>query len=163
MFFLFFYIDVWSLKSEHNNNHPLGAVKCYCFEKIKSTVTFFHYICLNRATLKSKSSREHINQKVSILLTVTARANKMITHINNRPNVGASQRTYKGRRQKARHWIRWQFKINESHLQLRFIGQWQWFFGIWVYIKLQLVSVRDFISVFSFVTIYLTAIFTVFL
>lgn len=37
------------------------------------------------------------------MLAVAAGANKMIVHINNRPNSWASQRTRKGRRQKARH------------------------------------------------------------
>lgn len=147
---LFLYIDVWSHQSSS------GCSNMLLFQEINNTEILFYYICLNWATVKSKSSREHINQKVSILLAMAARANKMIIHINNRPNVGASQRTYKGGRQKARHWIRWQFKVNESHLQLRFIGQWQWFSGIRVSenIKLQLVFVPDFISVFSCV-IYL--------
>lgn len=115
---------IWSLQSEQHNNRPPGSVKCYCSRKwntvLKQTIILFYYLCFNKARLQSESTAEAINQKVSILLAVAAGANKMIIHINKRPNGRTSQRTHKGRRQNARHRIRQQFwiKLKPSSTQI---------------------------------------------
>lgn len=113
MFFFSSLYWMWSLQSEQHNNR--GSVKRYCPRKWntakKRTIVLFYYLCFDKARLQSESTGQGINQKVSILLAMAAGANNMIIHINNRPNSWASQRTYKGRRQKAKHWIRQQFRI----------------------------------------------------
>lgn len=86
------FTSLWEQKSENS--------QLYCF--------WFQPSLFERwsGAAKRKQARG-VNQEVPL----AARAITMITHINNRPSSGARQRTYKGRRQEARHWIRRQFGV----------------------------------------------------
>lgn len=106
----------WSVHSDGHNNRPSWLSQMLLYEEMRhrgrnrQSYCFIILVSIKQR-LQSESSGAGINQKVSILLAVAAGANKMIVYINNRPNSWASQRTRKGRRQKARHWIRRQFRI----------------------------------------------------
>lgn len=122
-----------TLTIKASDNRPPASLRCYCWRTwntaLKQTIIQFHYLGLNKARQQSESS---INQKVSIRWAVAARANEMITHINNRPAGDAHQRTHKGRRRKAKGQTLNETEIwnlNESRLQSRIIEQWQRFSG----------------------------------
>lgn len=105
-----------SLQSEQHDELPPGSVQRNCWRKwnaeTKRTTTLFYYLCVNKAWLRcERTGRGGINQKVSILLSMAARANKMIILINNRPNNMAGQRTRKDTRQKAS--IEWDTILDE--------------------------------------------------
>lgn len=82
-------------------------------------------VSVQRGLPNESGAAQGFNQRVSILFDTAAAANNTIRHINNRPNSWAGQRTDKGKRQKAKPWIRRQFWMKWVPSQLRFIAQWQ--------------------------------------